>query len=246
MKRIGLTLLLLLIGNYSYSQSVCFLPSACGVTLWNGGTITNPIVSPGATFTAPVLFPNGTVGVPSIAWAVDADGSGTGIYRGDTDAISFTTAGTTVMALDRFTRVIVKILAFGTTADATPDVFLVKDSAATLQVGQNAATATAQTFKAANSTGATIAGASLTLKGGAGTSGIANGGALILAGGANSSTGEPGAVAIADGGTKPTCAVGIRGSIWYDAGGAGVADTFEVCAKAAADTYAWRVLATIP
>jgi len=40
-------------------------------------------------------------------------------------------------------------------------------------------------------------------------------------------------------GTKPTCASGIRGTVYYVAGGAGVLDTFEVCRKDAADAYAW-------
>jgi hypothetical protein len=40
-------------------------------------------------------------------------------------------------------------------------------------------------------------------------------------------------------GTRPACASGNRGTIWYVAGGAGVVDTFEVCRKDAADAYAW-------
>lgn len=43
-------------------------------------------------------------------------------------------------------------------------------------------------------------------------------------------------------GSKPACAAGIRGTVWYVAGGAGVADTFEVCRKDAADAYAWVAL----
>jgi len=43
-------------------------------------------------------------------------------------------------------------------------------------------------------------------------------------------------------GTKPTCASGIRGTIYYVAGGAGVLDTLEVCRKDAADAYAWVTL----
>lgn len=46
--------------------------------------------------------------------------------------------------------------------------------------------------------------------------------------------------------SQPTCAVGIRGNMWRTEGGAGVADTFEVCAKNSSDTYAWFALATIP
>lgn len=46
-------------------------------------------------------------------------------------------------------------------------------------------------------------------------------------------------LAKASGGAKPACAVGTRGSFWYEPGGAGVADTTEVCRKDAANNYAW-------
>jgi hypothetical protein len=36
----------------------------------------------GCTMTGALLFPDGAPGAPSIAWASDADGSGTGFYRG--------------------------------------------------------------------------------------------------------------------------------------------------------------------
>lgn len=47
---------------------------------------------------------------------------------------------------------------------------------------------------------------------------------------------------LGDDGTKPTCSASTRGTIWYDAGGAGVADTLEVCRKDAGDAYAWVTL----
>lgn len=40
-------------------------------------------------------------------------------------------------------------------------------------------------------------------------------------------------------GSKPACNAGNRGLVWYVAGGAGVLDTFELCRKAADDSYAW-------
>jgi hypothetical protein len=49
-----------------------------------------------------------------------------------------------------------------------------------------------------------------------------------------------------DPGTKPTCDASRRGFFFFDEGGAGVADTVEVCAKDSGDAYAWRALATIP
>lgn len=44
--------------------------------------------------------------------------------------------------------------------------------------------------------------------------------------------------------TRPTCNAARRGTAWYVAGGAGVADTYEVCGKDAADSYAWVAAAT--
>lgn len=47
---------------------------------------------------------------------------------------------------------------------------------------------------------------------------------------------------IMDTGTKPACSSSLPAMFWYDAGGAGVKDTYEVCAKDAANVYAWRTL----
>ena len=41
---------------------------------------------------------------------------------------------------------------------------------------------------------------------------------------------------------KPTCDSTTRGTFWYTQGGAGVKDAVEVCAKDAADAYAWRTI----
>lgn len=49
---------------------------------------------------------------------------------------------------------------------------------------------------------------------------------------------------LSDPGTRPTCDSTHRGTIWYDAGGAGVADTFAVCGKSSLDVYAWVASAT--
>lgn len=43
---------------------------------------------------------------------------------------------------------------------------------------------------------------------------------------------------------KPTCNATNRGRIYYSDGAAGVADTFEVCGKDAADVYAWKAIVT--
>jgi len=39
--------------------------------------------------------------------------------------------------------------------------------------------------------------------------------------------------------SKPSCTVSTRGTVWNTFGAAGVADTFQVCQKNAADVYSW-------
>lgn len=75
-----------------------------------------------------------------------------------------------------------------------------------------------------------------------------NGAITTLAAGLNV-TGNAGATGYLQGlgviltsGAEPGCVAGIRGQLWYVAGGAGVADTVKACTKDAADAYAWRAL----
>jgi hypothetical protein len=42
--------------------------------------------------------------------------------------------------------------------------------------------------------------------------------------------------------SKPACDATTRGTTWFTQGGAGVKDSFEVCAKSAADIYDWRTI----
>ena len=42
--------------------------------------------------------------------------------------------------------------------------------------------------------------------------------------------------------TKPSCDATSRGLAWFTKGGTGAKDSFELCAKDAADSYAWRTL----
>jgi hypothetical protein len=44
------------------------------------------------------------------------------------------------------------------------------------------------------------------------------------------------------GDTRPSCAVAVRGRLWFVAGAAGTKDSLSVCAKDATDAYAWRTL----
>jgi hypothetical protein len=59
---------------------------------------------------------------------------------------------------------------------------------------------------------------------------------------ATETTGGSATIMIGDAGTKPTCQESRRGMFWHDFGGAGVKDTVEICAKDAADAYAWRTI----
>jgi len=47
-------------------------------------------------------------------------------------------------------------------------------------------------------------------------------------------------------GTLPAANAGNRGLVFYVAGGVGVADTIQICAKSTLDAYAWYPMATIP
>lgn len=51
-----------------------------------------------------------------------------------------------------------------------------------------------------------------------------------------------GALNLDDPGTRPTCDSTTRGYLWFDEGGAGVADSFALCAKDSGDAYDWRVI----
>jgi hypothetical protein len=41
---------------------------------------------------------------------------------------------------------------------------------------------------------------------------------------------------------QPTCAATVRGRLWFVAGATGIKDGLSVCAKDAANTYAWRTI----
>lgn len=81
-------------------------------------------------------------------------------------------------------------------------------------------------------------------KGKASIPGNADGGFAVEARGARGvlTGGSLGQWQVIDEGNKPTCAAGYRGAYWHEFGGVGVADTVEVCAKDAANNYAWTAL----
>jgi hypothetical protein len=43
---------------------------------------------------------------------------------------------------------------------------------------------------------------------------------------------------------KPTCNSANDGRVWFAKGGAGVADTFEICGKSSGDVYSWKTIVT--
>jgi len=132
------------------------------------------------------------------------------------------------------------------------DTILGREAAATLQMGSDVnGAAVNQTFKAHDGiTGTDVSGANLTIAAGRGT-GAGTGGTLIFQTAPVGSTGttaqtlatvltlpKSGGLQVATG-TKPTCEAATRGTLYYVAGGAGVADTYEACRKDAGDSYAW-------
>lgn len=53
---------------------------------------------------------------------------------------------------------------------------------------------------------------------------------------------EGGVRLVANPGSKPTCALAARGTAWFTFSAAATKDSYEICAKDAADVYAWRVI----
>lgn len=58
----------------------------------------------------------------------------------------------------------------------------------------------------------------------------------------DSAKGDNGYQYVDTGMSQPVCSVTYRGLTWYTAGGTGVKDKFEICAKDATDVYAWRTI----
>lgn len=86
MRRLLLTLCVLLLGVTAGAQDFIryYPPPFLGLTT-NGAAITS---------TVPILLPDGTAGAPSLAFASDADGTGTGFLRNFTNEIAVSINGT--------------------------------------------------------------------------------------------------------------------------------------------------------
>lgn len=63
-------------------------------------TWTSLLTTAGGTLTAPLLLPNGSATAPSWAWSSDADGTGTGAYRGAANSIWFAINGSDAWAIN--------------------------------------------------------------------------------------------------------------------------------------------------
>ena len=136
-----------------------------------------------------LLLPDGTTALPSSAFASaptygwyrkSAAYWGFTLNGGGAKPIAINTSGSGGFALSSLAW-----LGWQSGSDAAGsglDTFIYRDAANTLQMGQDAATASAQTFTAADSSGAGNAGASLTLSGGSGGAGGAQGEVIIGAG----------------------------------------------------------------
>lgn len=179
----------------------------------NASTVVNGLsVVGGATTVGPTIVPIGETNVPLTQ---SSKGSGTHLINTTGDGVvrivTGGTGGEIRLGINGGNFLVMRQTApptLGQTATgqfgwaaadpsgAVLDAFWTRETVATIQQGADAATATAQIYKSADSTGSTIAGSALTIAAGNGTSGIANGGKLSLNGGAANSSGTPGVVEI--------------------------------------------------
>lgn len=222
----------------------------------SAGTVLSKFDSLGA-----LLVPaNGGTGIPSIQM-----GSANYGFIQAGDGFYFRSTGVYPMYVGATLAAFVSGLKVGWSSSATDaftaaDLILSRASAATLQLGNTITSGSAinQTFRSHNATtGTDISGGNLTIAAPGGT-GSSTGGTIafqtapVLASGTTAQTPVDRVIIPKSGGlqlvtgTKPTCDSSTGGTMFRVAGGAGVADTMEVCAKSSADAYAWYPMATIP
>jgi hypothetical protein len=191
--------------------------------LYLGGNLT--VRSP-AYFNGPVYASDGTAAAPGFAWAGEP---GTGFFR---------TTALVNLSIGGALRYVFGAGDFRMYSDSASVLLGANSDTKLLRIAANHLgmrnAANAQTFSIAATDGGGADYERLAIE-------ATTGGAFKLtpkAGG----TGALRPVGIGDGGVKPACDATNRGGFWYDAGGAGVADTFEVCTKDVADAYAWRAV----
>ena len=171
MRRLLLTLCLLLLGVAAGAQDfIRYFPPQMGTT------------SSGAfTLSGPLLLPDGTAAAPSIGWASDADGTGTGIYRRGADEIGFASNGILASRYAGAWWIGTSAINWGASPTVS-DTALARAAAATLQQGAaDAAAPVNQTLQSQGVAAGTsdVAGASYTFKSGTGR-GTGAGSALVF------------------------------------------------------------------
>lgn len=146
-----------------------------------GGTVRFSVTTSTVTSTVPILVPDGSKTAPSLARSA---ASATGLYWGAGPYLYLAYGGEARLGLvDNFLQVnSVGGYSWRNATDISTgagDLYLIREAAASIQLGNDAATATAQTISAADSTGAGVAGASLTLSGGTGGTFGAQGNVIV-------------------------------------------------------------------
>lgn len=124
-------------------------------------------------FEGPVLSVAGSVTAPSIGWAADADGTGTGFYRGAADRISVTSGGVDVGYIENGSW---RMFPAGVTLHLWTTL-LHNEGSGILQLGADNSTPVNQTLTSHDGSGSNIPGGDLILSGGQGT-GSGRGGAI--------------------------------------------------------------------
>lgn len=141
-------------------------------------TVLTPAEVMAPRYSGMTYFPDGSAVLPSIAFATK---HATGLYQSGGE-LGVSALGTPVYGLLstdlRIGQGLPLAFSSGGPFTVGPDVFLMRDAAASLQMGKDALTPTSQIFKAPDATGTDHDGGSLTFEGGAGT-GAARGGDII-------------------------------------------------------------------
>lgn len=136
MKRfIAVLLTLLALVPAAASAATTRVPS-----FYEGLTITSTSI----TSSVPILFPDGTAGAPSSAFASDADGTGTGLFRQAANSIGYSLNGGEVFRMSTSGMFVLSDL-IGFRAGAAGDAWFARRSAATPAVNIGAAAFSAAT-----------------------------------------------------------------------------------------------------
>ena len=114
--------------SISSSQVLTLQPA--DATRPGGVSITSQTFSGVKTFSSATLFASGTAAAPGIGWAADADGSGTGFFRGAADEINISNAGTDTWRFARTTGPVLQ----GKNASAESVFFIQSQSNGALNV----------------------------------------------------------------------------------------------------------------